>query len=181
MSGKTELFNFAILFFSLIALFSDLARGRIFNWLTLPMVISGILLSTLLSGWAGLGSSLGGLVVGFALFGWLFWLRAIGGGDVKLLMGLGAWGGVKYTVDTAILSILLGGAMAIILLIARGRFADFSRRLYRFLLTVFVKELQLEAPRIDKKFKMPFGVPLVCAAIWTAFSGPLERWGIHLW
>ena len=70
----------------------DLRVRKIPNWLTFSVVISGILVS-FLDGHGSVtpGSAALGLLVGFSLPFILFALGALGGGDVKLLAGIGAW------------------------------------------------------------------------------------------
>lgn len=184
MFGRTDLHAFqswAILGFSLAAGACDLRWGRIFNWLTLPMMISGLVAAPVVGGSEALAGSFLGVAAGLLLYGWLFWLRAIGGGDVKFLMGLGAWGGFAYVVEVALLGIVLGGVMAVGILIVKGRMASFASRMYRFLLTLFTKELELESPKIDSRLKMLFGIPMAVAAIWAAFARPFEQLGVTLW
>jgi len=159
----------------------DLFRGRIYNWFTFPALISGVAVSFIQFGFSGLGVSLAAVVLGFVLYGWMFWFRIMGGGDIKLLMALGAWGGVKFVAETAILGVALGGVMALILLIFSGRIIDFLKRMYRFFLTLIVKELEFEAPKIDRKFTMPYGIPIAAAAIWISLGDPFYKWGISLW
>jgi prepilin peptidase CpaA len=111
----------------------------------------------------------------------MFWLGVMGGGDVKLLMALGAWGGLAFTEEVAVLGVLLGGALAVALLASRGRLLAFIGKMRRFLLTVFVKELELELPKVDRKLTMPFGIPIAAAAIWSAVAHPLLSWGFRPW
>jgi len=100
---------------------------------------------------------------------------------VKLLAAFGAWGGVRYVVEVAALGVLLGGTLALLLLAASGRLPRFSRKMYRFLVSVFARTGTVEFPSVDRGFRMPFGVPLGAAAIWAAFDHPLERLGFPLW
>jgi hypothetical protein len=51
----------------------------------------------------------------------------------------------------------------------------------RFVTTLLVKELELEMPRVDHKLKMPVGLPIAAAAVWSALSHPLLRWGFTPW
>lgn len=180
MSGSTEALT-AIIGISLVAAICDVLRGRIYNWLTLPALVLGLAWSSWNAGWPGLAQGLLGAALGLLAYGWLFWIGVMGGGDVKLLMALGAWTGPQYVAHVALLSILLGGLMAAILLLFKGRLIDLGARLYRFLLSVFVKELEVETIRIDRKHTMPFGIPIAAAAIWVAVANPLERWGLRLW
>lgn len=182
--GRTELHEFqayAIVAFAVAAAACDLRWKRIFNWLTLPMMVSGVVAAPVFGGWNALAGSVLGALCGLMLYGWLFWVGAMGGGDVKFLMGIGAWGGVAYAVEVALLGIVLGGAMAVGILLVKGRLLSFVQRMYRFLLTVFVKELEVESPKLDPKLKMLFGVPIAASAIWAALGHPLRDLGVSLW
>jgi prepilin peptidase CpaA len=70
-------------------------------------------------GWIGLGQSLiGFLACGFVLLVCFVFFR-IGGGDVKLMAMLGAWLGLEQGIETLLWTFVLGGAMALIVLIWR--------------------------------------------------------------
>lgn len=176
----SQLFLSVITAASLFAALTDLIWGRIFNGFTAPLLLAGIAFSAYFGGWAGTAESLLGAAVGLLLYGWIFWVGAMGGGDVKFLMALGAWGGSRYAIHVAILGVLLGGILSVAALVIKGRAKGFLKKMYRFLLTVLIRELELERPAIDHGFTVPFGVPIAIAAVWTACCRPLESWGIGL-
>lgn len=178
-SGRIELLTlWAVILISVIAVITDLRDGRIYNWLTIPAILAGFCVNAWASGWQGVGQSALGLGTALLSYGWLYALRAMGAGDVKLLMAFGAWGGASFSVETAVLGVLLGGGVAILVLIFRGALPDFLRRMKTFLMTLLVKELLFEQPKLDTRSKIPFGVPLSAAAIWAYVSEPLAGLGI---
>src|SRR5215211_5201799 len=69
----------------------DWRERRIPNWLTVIMALSGIAGSFMGGHVAAPGQAMLGLLVGFAIPFVLFAMGALGGGDVKLLAGVGAW------------------------------------------------------------------------------------------
>lgn len=181
MSGPTEISELPFMVIALtsaVALVTDLARKKIYNWLVIPVWFVGMFYSYWAGGWHGLGGALGASLIAFIGYGWMYWSGVMGAGDIKFLMALGAWGGTRFTLETAILGVLLGGAMAILILLVRGRALQFARKIYRFILTLFIKELETEFPQVDRKLKMPFGVAIAIAAVWTAWSSPISRWGL---
>ncbi|MCM2322417.1 MAG: A24 family peptidase [Oligoflexia bacterium] len=163
----------------------DLLRGRIPNAFTVPFFVLGLGISATFGGGAAVGDGLLGAALGLVLYGWMFWLGFMGGGDVKLLMALGAWGGVRFCAEVAVFAVLLGGALAVPLLLFKGTLLAFFRKLYRFVLSAAIKDLALEVPAIDRRQTMPYGVPLAVAAVWSAHSHPLgwllRQLGVPLW
>jgi prepilin peptidase CpaA len=178
---ESDIFVYAVAVISAIACFMDLKTGRIFNWLTLPALLFGLVFLFVTSGWLGLGDGLLGVLAGLLLYGWMFFLGYMGGGDVKLLMAMGAWGGSRFVLEVAVLGVLVGGCLAVVQLLVTGRLLGFMKRMYRFILTLIVKELVLEPPRIDRKVTMPFGVSIAIAAVSAAIWHPFEKFGVHLW
>ncbi|MBU6376873.1 MAG: prepilin peptidase, partial [Bdellovibrionales bacterium] len=140
-AGSTEVLRYAVISIGLVASATDLARGKIYNWLTIPAWFIGLVFSSWVDGWAGLGSGLLATGIAFALYGWMFWIGMMGAGDVKLLMALGAWGGAEYVARTGLLGVILGGLMAAVLLAVQGRLWVLLRKLYRFVLTLVVREM----------------------------------------
>jgi prepilin peptidase CpaA len=103
-----------------IAMFTDLRSRRIPNWLVLPFLLCGVLVSAKLHGWAGAGHSLAGVALGTFLFGLVAFAGGMGMGDVKLCAAIGAWVGVRQLVLALVLTGIAGGVMAIGWAIAGG-------------------------------------------------------------
>lgn len=110
----------------------DVRYRRIPNWLTVGGVLIGLALNTFLSGWPGQGTflyqgwpglrfSLLGLAVGFGAYFVLYALRAMGAGDVKLMGAVGAMVGWENWFGIFLITAVIGGAMALILVIAKKR------------------------------------------------------------
>jgi len=173
VSGKIDLIHLAVVLISLISIITDIVWGKIYNWLTIPTALVGLIYAASVHGWHGLFDSLGGVGLGLLLFGWIFYVGWMGGGDVKLLMALGALGGYRYVAEVALLSILIGGCISVGILLVRGRMLKFTLKMYDFLLSFFIKELDLFLPKLDQKLTMPFGIAIGLAAIWNMFFHPL--------
>jgi prepilin peptidase CpaA len=69
----------------------DLRARRIPNWLTFPLIATGLVHAWLTGSTITPAQSFAGLLVGVGLTFFLFALGPIGAGDVKLLAGIGAW------------------------------------------------------------------------------------------
>lgn len=91
MQNLIDIILFSILF---ISLYTDLKSGKIYNVVTLPAMAVGLLLNFLISGQSngcvGLLNSIYGILVALIVFVFPYLIGALGGGDVKLLMAIGA-------------------------------------------------------------------------------------------
>lgn len=97
-----------------MATVSDLRTRRIPNWLVLPFLGSGIIVSTARRGGSGLAQSLGGIALAVAVTGILCWLRGMGLGDLKLCAAVGAWVGPAQLGTALVATGLAGGILALI-------------------------------------------------------------------
>ena len=99
----------------------DLRSRLIPDLLTLPALLYAVLVAEPQHGRHGLVEAvIGALVGGGVMFAAVVLTRgAIGGGDVKLIALLGAAAGWKASLAILALSQLVGGAIAIVLLVAR--------------------------------------------------------------
>ncbi len=97
----------------LIATSTDLRTRRIPNWLTAPFLLTGILAGVMTGGLGGVGRSLAGLGLASAAAGLLYYLRALGMGDVKLLAGVGAWVGPQQLILALVVTGMAGGVIAV--------------------------------------------------------------------
>jgi prepilin peptidase CpaA len=96
-----------------VATFTDLRTRRIPNWLVVPFLVLGIVISAWLQGWHGLGQSFAGLGLGILLYGFLFWIGGMGAGDVKLAAAIGAWIGPNQLFFALVVTAMAGGIMAV--------------------------------------------------------------------
>jgi prepilin peptidase CpaA len=99
----------------------DMRYRRIPNWLVAAGLALGFALNIYLLGWAGLKAASLGLGFAFLVYFPLYLLRGMGAGDVKLMMAIGALAGPLFWFGIFVATGILGGCIAIILLLARGR------------------------------------------------------------
>ena len=100
---------------------SDLKRGRIPNWITVPGATLGLALQSYHGGLQGAIFSLAGAAMGLGIFMVLYLAGGMGAGDVKLFGAVGALVGPQALVWVFIFTGLLGGVAALALAMARGR------------------------------------------------------------
>lgn len=172
---------FQILLVSLVLTASvyDIRFRRIPNWLVLTGLALGVGLNTILSGWTGARSSLLGFALAFLVYFPLYLLRGMGAGDVKLMAAVGSVVGAANWFGIFTITALLGGVIAVILLLARGRLRNalwnvgfLLQKIVAFKAPYAREELDLSSP---KSIKMPHGVVvaggsvlfLVAAWIWA--------------
>lgn len=114
--------GFALLVVTVIACINaitDVVKFKIYNVVTLPTLFMGLVASALFGGWAGLGQSLLGALVGFGVLLVFFTLGGVGAGDVKLLTALGAWLGPLFTFEVFLAAAVLAGIYALVLILVR--------------------------------------------------------------
>jgi prepilin peptidase CpaA len=117
-----------------IAGYYDIRWRRIPNWLTLPAWIVGFALNAFVDPvghfltdqpvadhWRGLLYALGGFLAAMIVYFPLYLLRGMGAGDVKLMAAIGALVGWRDWIAIFILSGILGGVVALVLMIGKGR------------------------------------------------------------
>jgi prepilin peptidase CpaA len=102
-----------------VASVTDLWKFKVYNALTYPALLAGLIVSTLLGGWGGLASGLMGAGLGLGLLVIFHAMGGVGPGDVKLMAAIGAWLGPYLTYQVFIASALFQGAYAVILVIGQ--------------------------------------------------------------
>jgi prepilin peptidase CpaA len=114
--------NVTLITLILVAGVYDLLYRRIPNWLTIGGVVAGIAMNSFIyRGWPGLRLSLGGLAAGFAAYFILYSVRAMGGGDVKLMAAVGALVGVRDWFGIFLITAIVGGVAGLAMVAMRGR------------------------------------------------------------
>ncbi|RPF72814.1 A24 family peptidase [Aurantiacibacter spongiae] len=99
----------------LVAAFTDLKSRRIANWLNLA-IAAGAPVFWIASGmelWPDIAIQFGLALGTFAVLSVLFALRAMGGGDVKLLTALALWIEPSLFLKLVIMMALLGGLLTL--------------------------------------------------------------------
>ena len=108
-----------------IAAVVDVRSRRIPNWLSGAALLAGVLVHVWRDGASGIVVALAGAGLGFAILLPVYAVRAMGAGDVKLLMGVGALVGPQMLVSVALYALIAGGVMSVIVLAQRGRLRVF--------------------------------------------------------
>jgi prepilin peptidase CpaA len=156
------------------------------NWLTFPLVLSGWGLGLLhnfgllpATGVGGIGASLAGTALGFALLFPVYAIGGMGAGDVKMQMGFGAWVGAFYGLGRTdshpgalwiifyafVVAALVGGALALGMILLRGQLRTNLANTRAILGDLFgssgVGEVAEKAARRKPRMHLlPYGIPL---------------------
>ncbi len=121
MSNLPAVTQLLLLAVTLVAAFFDLRWRRIPNWLTVTGVVCGFALNLILFEWAGLRLSALGLGLALLVYIPLLALRAMGGGDVKLMAAVGSITGPQNWFAIFLVTSILGGIVAVVIVLFKGR------------------------------------------------------------
>lgn len=150
---------------------TDLKSGKIYNMVIAPGLILAFLFSGVTGGWEALGQSFLGFAVGLGLLLVPFLLGGMGAGDVKLLGLVGAFQGPVFCFRSFILAALVGGVMAIGIMIYRSGFLKIGRGFLPLLGLFFSaggKKIAFEA---NRKGTFPYGVAIVLGTLGAYMIG----------
>ncbi len=161
----------------IVAAWIDGRQLRVPNWITFPMVLSGLAYGISTGGWAGLSSSSWGMCVGLLCLLPLYAVGGMGAGDVKLMAGMGAWLGAAITWHAFVVSVVVGAVMAVVMVAASGRW----RHHYGQFLMIWNEWVMIRNPRklaeiaAERKPRMallPYGIPICVGSIgYFAYAG----------
>jgi prepilin peptidase CpaA len=172
----------------IVAAVIDGWKLKVPNWLTFPIILSGWLLGLshdvgLLgesTGVGGFGASLVATLLGMALLLPLYAIGGVGGGDVKMQMGFGAWVGAFYGLNALpeshpgalwiivyafALAAVIGGVLALIMIFVRGQYQK-NMENTRAILGDLVSSTGVHdvadkaAKRKPSLHLLPYGIPL---------------------
>ncbi|HXT26524.1 MAG TPA: A24 family peptidase [Candidatus Eisenbacteria bacterium] len=153
---------------TLLAALLDWRSRRIPNWLTVPGLLSGVVVHALIAGVPGALFALKGAGLALILLLPLVALRALGAGDWKLMGAVGAFVGWQMFLFVLLGSIFASGLMAIVQVLRMGRVMETLRNmvtLVRGFFTFGLKknpQISLDNPRL---LKLPFGVAVAAATL----------------
>jgi prepilin peptidase CpaA len=107
----------------IIAAAFDFRTRKIPNWLCATGVLTGFACQISLFQWAGARDAALGAGLALLVYLPLFALRAVGGGDVKLMAAVGSLAGPKSWIAIFLITAIAGGAIALVMIAVNGRTA----------------------------------------------------------
>ncbi len=149
-----------------VAVYTDVRWGKILNALTMPGIVVGLLLNSIRDGTGGLLLSLAGIGLGLGLFVLSSFLgRIIGGGDIKLLMAIGALQGPSFLLWALFYAAIIGGVLAIAIALQHGILMHKLKALFAGLylrmtckVPMDIEESSASSPRLPYAIAISFGV-----------------------
>ncbi len=171
MSTIPPILQLIVAVVALVAGIYDILYRRIPNWLVLPALLLGFLLNGFLYLGEGLKHSALGMGLALLIYFPLYLLRGMGAGDVKLMAALAVLVGPGNWFFIFIVSALVGGVLAVLLTLARGRFRRTMHNLgYMLWEMAHFRPPHLRSEELDikspKAVKLPHGavIALGCFA-----------------
>jgi prepilin peptidase CpaA len=132
----------------LVAAFTDLKSRKIANWLngTIALAAPVFWIATDMALWPDVATQIGLALATFFSLSILFALKAMGGGDVKLLTALALWIAPAHFLQLLIMMALLGGVLTLLF----GGWYVMRRQ--------------------KDKIAIPYGVAIAAAGLWAIAS-----------
>ncbi|TWT57749.1 Type 4 prepilin-like proteins leader peptide-processing enzyme [Thalassoglobus neptunius] len=161
----------------IVAAYIDGKQLKVPNWITFPMVLTGLAYSAWVGGLDGLGAGLWGMTVGLLTLLPLYAVGGMGAGDVKLMAGIGAWLGATVTWHVFIATVVVGAVMAIIMVLWKRawdkHYGNFLMIIMEFLTVKDPRKLsEIAAERKPRMLLLPYGIPICIGSIgYFVYSG----------
>ncbi|WP_422658096.1 A24 family peptidase [Paenibacillus sp. EC2-1] len=156
------------------AYITDVRSMKIPNFLTLPTMLVGVIYHGATNGLEGMAYSAKGMVGGFSILLIMYFMGAVGAGDVKLFGGIGAWCGLWFTVQAIIYSVLFAGGIGILILLWRREIFKRLRRMAENVAGVFIfKSLMPWNNSKEAYLRFPFMIAVLPGAILTYMNDHL--------
>jgi prepilin peptidase CpaA len=162
----------------IVAAVIDGWKLKVPNWLTFPLIVSGWLLGLChnfgwLPGTGGIGASLAGTALGFALLLPIYAIGGMGAGDVKMQMGFGAWVGAFFGLGQGLKIIfyafcaaaIIGGVIALAMILIRRQYRQNVQNTREIVSDLFTSAnlgtvAGKAAERKSRLHLLPYGIPL---------------------
>ncbi|MBI3268570.1 MAG: prepilin peptidase [Planctomycetes bacterium] len=158
----------------IVSAYTDITAGKVYNLCTFPAFFLGLAFNYLLGGFSSttseacLVNSLLGAALGGGLFGLVYLFGGVAGGDVKMVLAIGALKGLKFTFLAIFYTSVIGAILASGLVIWQGRFwATFAGGL-RLLFTFRRPQSAADREKTEAaRQTLPYGVAVSIGTMWA--------------
>ncbi len=145
---------------SAAAAVADVKCRRVPNYITLPVILAGLVLQASLGGKAGLWQALGGLAAGALPMVVCWRMGGIGGGDVKLLAAVGALTNWEFALATLVWALAAAAVMALVVMFYRHIARRTLQRVGWSLLAAIVPGVKRQWPDETDSPRLPFALAI---------------------
>ena len=172
--------------FLVAAAITDARTRKIPNQLSYSSIPVGLVCHAIVMGFGGLGWAFLAVVITFVIGLILSALGWLGGGDVKLLMGVGAFLGLGGLGEVFFYAVFAGSAIGLVVTLINGYLKDMVIRIFRFMRglirqVMYGTKMVREDLETDPRGKLPFAVPILAGAI-LAYTEAAFGWpGLLTW
>lgn len=182
MSSPPLIVQALLLLVVISAAIFDVRERRVPNWIVVTGLVLGIALNLFLYETPGLWMSLEGLGLAFLIYFPLYLLRGMGAGDVKLMAAVGGIVGWANWLGILVLTALVGGLAAAVVVLARGRVRKTLDNIWMILLSLRFRQAPYKAnPQLDVRssegIRLPHAAMIACGAI--GFLVAAKIWAPH--
>lgn len=161
-----------------IALYFDLRFQRIPNLFCLFMVVLGLSLQLYLYQLNGLLNAFLGLGLAFILLFPAFLIKAIGAGDVKLMMAIGTITGYQLLIWSIVYAVIAGVITSIIYAIYKTGWTGFKATLVRYYHCFYLKQYFKPSTGEAAALRVPYAPALAIGWLWACSQNDEVLWAI---
>lgn len=160
------LFDIILVIVLAVCFITDIKVQKIYNKVIFPALASALLFQILLHGLSGLKLSMMGFATGLSILLVPYFMGGFGAGDVKLLALIGALKGSVFVINTAIYMALIGGVIALLIIILHKETLNIIKSIFLWIGSLFYgARYKLELPTSVMLKKYPYGVAIVGGAV----------------
>lgn len=166
----------------LLASWIDYSQRRVPNWLNATLAAAGFVAQGAYFGWSGLAAGALGMLVGLGVLILPWAIHGMGAGDVKLLAAVGVWFGPWMTLVSFALGAVIGGVIAVAMIVWRRRVVEAWHNLGLILVKLCRRDTMFSefgsarslgpSPQL-----LPYGVPLTIGSL-IVLSGRVFGWWV---
>lgn len=156
---------FVVVVVCLICAFTDWKDGKVYNKVTYPAIVLGLIIS-IFSTSLNLPQSLVGAFGSFLIYG-LFWGRGLGAGDIKLMVAIGALQGITFVVFASLYILCLAAVFSIFHLAWKGTLIPVLKWVGLSMISVIIPGFSAPKLSKDEINTIPFA-PFILAGVLVA-------------
>ncbi|RED63016.1 A24 family peptidase [Cohnella lupini] len=157
--------------FILVAFYTDVMYSRIPNVLNVAGVSVGLAYHAIQGGWTGFLHAVLAAAAGFVILLFLYFMKAMEAGDVKLFAAIGALTGLEYVLYSLMYSIVYAGIIGVIILLFRREFMQRINRIMKYFFGVILLRNRAAVTQITKEnnLRFPFMYAVLPGVITTCY------------